>query len=137
MPEEVKIRWTWLKIMYAYTLIVAGAIGLGYILVPGIMIKTMGLPAQDPITFGLAGSVFLAFALVSILGLRSPLKFAPLLLLELSYKLIWYIGVAIPLIALHQFPGYAVMMAVVLATFIIGDLVAIPFRVIFAKEAGH
>ncbi|HVP94536.1 MAG TPA: hypothetical protein VMS89_05115 [Methanoregulaceae archaeon] len=137
MPEEVKIRWTWLKIMYAYTLIVSGAIGLGYLLMPGTMIKMMGLPPEDPITFGVAGSVFLAFALVSILGLRSPLKFAPVLLLEILYKLIWFIAVAAPLLVLHQFPGYAVIMAVVFATFILGDLIAIPFPVVFARESGY
>ena len=137
MAEEAKVRWTWLKIMYAYTLVVAGAIGLGYLLAPGTMIKMMGMPTQDPVTFGLAGSFFLAFALGAILGLRSPLKFVPVLLLEVFYKVVWFIAVAIPLAAGNKFPGYAIPIAVILVTFIIGDLIAIPFPVIFAKETGH
>ena len=137
MPEEVKIRWIWLKIMYVYTLVISGGIGLGYILMPGTMVQMMGLPAQDPITFGLAGSIFLAFAVASIFGLRSPLRFAPLLLIELMYKLIWFIGVAAPLVVLQKFPGYAVPTAIIFATFIIGDLIAIPFPVIFARETGY
>lgn len=139
MAEEVKttIRWTWLKIMYVYTLVVSGAMGLGYLLAPGTMIKMMGMPAQDSVTFGLAGSFFFAFALGSVLGLRSPLKFAPLLLLEVFYKAIWFIAVAIPLAVGNKFPEYAVPMAVILATFIIGDLIAIPFPIVFAKETGH
>lgn len=71
MPEAVKIRFVWLKIMYAYTLIGAGGFGLGILLMPGLMTKMMGVPAQDPITLGIAGSVFCAFALLSVLGLRS------------------------------------------------------------------
>ena len=137
MPEEMKVRWTWLKIMYVYTLIGAGGFGLGYLLMPGVMIKMMGFPAQDPITFGVAGSVFCAFALLSVLGLRSPLKFAPVLLLQLFYKLIWFIAVVVPLLISNQFPGYAGIMAVIFATYIIGDLIAIPFPIVFAKEGGH
>lgn len=137
MAGEMKVRWTWLKIMYVYTLIGAGGFGLGYLLMPGLMIKLMGFPAQDPITFGVAGSVFLAFALLSVLGMRSPLKFAPVLLLSLTYKLIWFIAVVLPLLISRQFPGYASIMAVIFVTFIIGDLIAIPFPIVFAKEAGY
>jgi hypothetical protein len=137
MPEEMKVRWTWLKIMYAYTLIGAGGFGLGMLLMPGLMIKMMGFPAQDPITFGIAGSVFLAFALVSVLGLRSPLKFAPVLLLSLSYKLIWFIAVVVLLLISQKFPGYASLLAVIFMTYIVGDLIAIPFPIVFTQATGN
>ena len=133
----MKVRWTWLKIMYAYTLIGAGGFGIGMLLMPGLMIKMMGFPAQDPITFGIAGSVFLAFALVSVLGLRSPLKFVPVLLLSLSYKLIWFIAVVVPLLISQQFPGYASLLAVIFMTYIVGDLIAIPFPIVFAQATGN
>jgi hypothetical protein len=107
------------------------------LLMPGLMIKMMGFPPQDPITFGIAGSVFLAFALVSVLGLRSPLKFAPVLLLSLSYKLIWFIAVVIPLLISQQFPGYASLLAVIFMTYIVGDLIAIPFPIVFAQATGN
>jgi len=137
MPEEMKVRLVWLKIMYAYTLIGAGGFGLGILLVPGLMMKMMGFPAQDPVTLGIAGSVFCAFALLSVLGLISPLKFVPVLVLQLSYKLIWFIAVVVPLFVSGQFPAYAGILAVIFATYIIGDLIAIPFPVVFAKEAGQ
>lgn len=133
----MKIRFVWLKIMYAYTLIGAGGFGLGILLMPVLMTKMMGFPAQDPITLGIPGSVFCAFALLSVLGLRSPLKFAPVLLLQLFYKLIWFIAVIVPLVISQQFPGYAVVLAVIFMTYIIGDLIAIPFPIVFAKEAGQ
>lgn len=137
MPEAVKIRFVWLKIMYAYTLIGAGGFGLGILLMPDLMIKMMGFPAQDPITLGIAGSVFCGFAVLAVLGLRSPLRFAPVLLLQLCYKLIWCSAVMIPLVIKQQFPGYAVMLAVIFMTYIIGDLIAIPFPVVFARDAGQ
>lgn len=33
-----------------------------------------GWPSQDPIVFGVFGSVYISFALLSILGLRSALN---------------------------------------------------------------
>ncbi len=57
--------------------------------------------------------------------------------LQLFYKLIWFIAVIVPLVISQQFPGYAVMLAVIFMTYIIGDLIAIPFPIVFAKEAGQ
>ena len=86
MTEGLKVRWGWLKLMYIYTIVGAGGFGLGIIVIPNVMRSIFGWPSQDPIVFGVSGSVYLAFALLSILGLRSPLKFSPILLLQLCYK---------------------------------------------------
>jgi hypothetical protein len=72
-----------------------------------------------------------------VLGLRSPLKFAPVLLLSLSYKLIWFIAVVVLLLISQKFPGYASLLAVIFMTYILGDLIAIPFPVVFAQETGN
>jgi hypothetical protein len=69
------------------------------------------------------------------LGLRSPLKFAPVLLLQLSYKLVWFIGVILPIVMTAKFPSYAILNVVIFATYIIGDLIAVPFSYVFAKQA--
>jgi hypothetical protein len=84
MPEEHKVRYGWLKAMYIYTIVVAGGFGLGIIVMPTYMRMIFNWPTQDPIVYGVTGSVFLSFGLVSILGLKSPLKFVPVLLLQLS-----------------------------------------------------
>ncbi|MDH4217882.1 MAG: hypothetical protein OEY18_07080 [Candidatus Aminicenantes bacterium] len=134
MSNDLKIRWGWLRFMYIYTLVGAGGFGLGIIFIPSVMRNIFGWPDQDPIVFGVTGSAYLAFALLSILGLRSPLKFSPILLLQLTYKVIWFIGVIIPLLISGQFPSYAILLVVIFAVFVIGDLIAIPFSYIFAKE---
>jgi hypothetical protein len=121
--------------MYVYTVISAGLLGLGVVLTPDFMISTMGWPLQDPIIFGVFGSLYVAFGLLSILGLRAPLKFSPVLLLQLSYKIIWFAGVALPLVMKGQFPAHGYIFAGIFLTFVIGDLIAIPFGYIFGKDS--
>jgi hypothetical protein len=135
MSKDTNIRWGWLKGMYIYTIVAAGGIGLGVIFIPSVMRSIFGWPSQDPIAFGVCGSVWVSFALISILGLRSPLKFSPVLLLQLSYKVVWFIGVILPILATAKFPTYALLYVVIFATFIIGDIIAIPFSYVFSKEA--
>ena len=134
MPQ-VNVRWAWLKGMYIYTILGAGAFGLGILIAPEFMKSTFGWPPQDRIiSSGVTGSVYLSFALLSILGLRSPLKYSPLLLLQCCYKVVWFIAVILPIILTGTFPPYAILCAAIYAIYIIGDLIAIPFGYVFAKE---
>ncbi len=135
MSKDINVRWSWLKAMYIYTIVGAGGFGLGIIVIPNFMRSIFSWPGQDPVVFGVTGSVYLSFGLLSILGLRAPLRFAPILLLQLSYKVVWFIGVIIPILAAGKFPTYAILHVVIFATYIIGDLIAIPFSYIFSKVA--
>ena len=135
MSQGKSVRWGWLKAMYIYTIIGAGGFGLGIIMMPDVMQSVFGWPSQDPIVLGITGSVYVSFALLSILGLRSPLKFSPVLLLQLGYKVIWFIGVILPILVTGTFPTYAIVYVVIFATYIIGDLIAIPFSYVFAQQA--
>jgi hypothetical protein len=122
--------------MYVYTIVIAGLMGLAEIVAPARMQSALGMPEQDPTVFGLAASMFLAFGLVAILGLRAPLKYCPILLAELLYKLVWLCGVVLPLALRGQFPTSAAVQVVIFVTFIIGNLIAIPFRYLFGRDAG-
>lgn len=124
-----------LKIMYLYTMIMTIIFGLGILLVPNMMKSVFGWPNQDPIVLGITGSVYLAFGLLSILGLRDPLKFMPVLLLQLCYKVIWFIAVVLPLLIIGQFPMYAILHVIIFATFVIGDIIALPFSDLLAKKS--
>jgi len=131
--KGIRVRYNWLKFMYAYTIVLAGGIGLAFLVVPSIVLNLFGYPAEEPIMAGVGYSVFLAFAILSILGLRAPLKFSIVLLLQLTYKVIWFIAIIIPLLIAGQLPSYAVVTSIIFATFVIGDLIAIPFRYLFEK----
>jgi len=135
MSKDIKIRLGWLKGMYIYTIVGAGGFGLGIIVIPNVMRSMFSWPSGDPIVLGVTGSVYVAFGLLSILGLLSPLKFVPVLLLQLSYKVVWFIGVILPLLAVGKFPAYAILHVLIFASYIIGDLIAIPFSYVFAKQS--
>jgi len=134
MSKDIKIRWKWVKFMYWYTIVGAGGFGLGIIFMPKVMRTLFSWSFSDPIVFGVTGSVYLSFALLSILGLRSPLKFVPVLMLQLSYKVVWLIGVILPLLVSGKFPTYAILYVSIFASYIIGDLIAIPFSYVFSKS---
>lgn len=121
--------------MYIYTIVGAGGFGLGIILMPDVVRSVFGWPSQDPIVFGVLGSVYLSFAILSVLGLRFPLKFTPVLFLSLCYKVIWFIGVVPPLILAGKFPTYALLYVAVFASYLIGYLIAIPFPYLFASHS--
>ena len=135
MSKDMNVRWGWLKGMYIFTIIHAGGSGLGVILIPSTVRSIFGWPNQDPIVFGICGSVWVAFGFLSILGLRSPLKYSPVLLLQLSYKVVWFIGVLFPILIAGRFQVYVIAYIVFFVVYIIGDLIAIPFSYVFAKQS--
>ena len=134
MEKDITIRWKWLKGMYIYTIITAGGLGVGIILMPEAIKLMLGWPVEEPIAFGIIGAVYVAFGLASILGLLSPLKFVPILLLQLFYKIAWFLGVFLPLVLTAQYPSYGLPTAVIFATYVIGDLIAIPFPYLFGHR---
>ena len=121
--------------MYLWTIVGAGGFGLGMLVAPETIRAAFGMPAQDPLMFGVAGSVFVAFAILSILGFLSPLKFVPVLMLQLVYKVIWYLFVLLPAFVGGRVPMYGWILAGIFATYVIGDLIAIPFSYVFEREA--
>ncbi len=133
ISEESNIRWGWLKFMYIYTIIGAGGLGLGIIFMPHVVQSLFKFPGQDPIVFGLLGSTYIALGLVSIVALRAPLRFAPILLLQLFLKVIWIIAVVFPSLLMGGLPVHAVLLLGIFVTYVIGDLIAIPFPYVFNK----
>jgi hypothetical protein len=133
MEDTTRVRTGWLKAMYGWTLFGAGGFGLGMLVLPGTLKTVFAFPPQDPVVFKVYGCVLLASGLLAIPALSSPLKFIPLLLLQLVYKPIWIAIVALPLFLKGQFPLYVVALTGVFVTYIVGDLIAIPFRAFFSK----
>ena len=43
----------------------------------------------DPVSTGVAGSLTLSFAVLAVFGFRAPLKFLPILFIQLIYKSLW------------------------------------------------
>lgn len=134
MNREKPIRMGWIKGMYMYTILGAGLSGLGMIVAPGLSQRLLGMGDQDPIFFGIAASIWLAFGIMSIFGLKSPLKFLPVLCMQFIYKTVWVVGVILPLIVNGDLPGYAGLVIVIMVSYIVGDLIAIPFHYVLAVD---
>jgi hypothetical protein len=57
--------------------------------------------------------------------------------MELAYKLIWLLAVVLPIALRAEFPASAAVQVVIFLTFVVGDLVATPFRYLFARDAAQ
>lgn len=135
MSQDFRVRRGWLKIMYIYTIVNAGGFGLGMVFFPDVIISMFKFPSQDPIVLGAFGCMLIASGILALFGLRSPLKFVPLLLFQLFYKSIWFVAVLIPFLLANEMQFYVIVFIVVFASYIIGDLIAIPFSYIFVRES--
>lgn len=125
MNSNLKIRPNWFKAMYLYSVVGGGGFGLMMLLNVGPMAST------DSFVSATLGCYALGFAVVALLGVRQPLKFVPLLAMQLVYKTIWFAFVFFPALFAGHAPSYASVMAIIYATFIVGDLITIPFLWLF------
>ena len=131
--DKIKFHPNWMRFMYAVTAVAAGIFGIGFLAAPDSMLSTMGYPAQEPVIAGVLYSLWLAIGIWSIAGLRSPLKFTPVLLLAMTYKTVWIIAIVIPRAIAGTLPSFAMVTAVQWVLFIVGYLIVIPWRYLFAK----
>ncbi|MDD4877273.1 MAG: hypothetical protein PHQ86_09175 [Dehalococcoidales bacterium] len=134
MAGDFKVRINWMRGMYVFTIIAAGLFGLGMLIMPGLVKSMNAWPADEPICFGTLGCLWAASGILSILGLRDPLKFSPLFLMQLFYKSLWFIFVVAPLVIAGKFPAYGISFVIIFAIFTIGDIIATPFAYLFKKQ---
>lgn len=86
-----------LKIVYILNIIIAGWVGITSLLFPKITTSMVFTNAynETPV-FRLAGALWLSIAVLSALGLRKPITFSPVLLIQLLYKSSCLLIVALP-----------------------------------------
>ncbi len=111
-----------IKLVYIANIIVAGYIGITSLFFPKLSSATIfqnTYQATDIIR--LVGCLWLAIAVLSLLGLWRPITFSPVLLLQLVYKGSWLLVVAIPAIKNNQsYPSG-------MATFFLVWVLVLPF----------
>ncbi len=135
MSREANVRTGLLKFVYLYTVLGAGGFGVMMIFAPDLVASLFNMPEQDPYIYGIAGSVWAAFGILSLFGLRAPLKFLPVLLMQLCYKSIWLAGVVLPVMIGGYRPAYGVLFTVIMASYVLLDLVAIPFAYVLGERS--
>ncbi len=135
MSEDVNVRWGFLKFMYAYAGISVAGFGLIILIIPDQFSSLLGAPSFEPVVWGICGSVWTGLGLLCFLGLRDPLKFLPLLLFQVVYKSIWYLAVWLPLLIMGQFPAWGLLTVLLFWTYIVGNIIAIPWSYLFKKSS--
>jgi hypothetical protein len=95
-----------LKIIYSANIIVAGWISITSIASPKRAAETVFQNSYQPTeVMKLAGCLWLAITVLSILGLWRPISFSPILLVQLIYKGTWLLVVVLPAIKnQHSYP---------------------------------
>jgi hypothetical protein len=92
-----------IKLIYMANIIVAGWIGITSLFFPKLSSATIFQNSyQTTDIIRLVGCLWLAIAILSVLGLWLPFTFSPILLLQLIYKGSWLLVVAIPAIKNSQ-----------------------------------
>ncbi len=127
-------RETKLKICFLYTFVTTIPFGLIVLFAPGLFSIISDMPIQDQYIFGIAGSVWFAFGISSLLGFRNPEKFVPVLLMQFLYKVIWILVVAVPLLLTRSVQMYAILFVVVFISYIVLDIIAIPWSELLEKK---
>jgi hypothetical protein len=121
MPEEAStFRLYLMRLLYLLNFVL-----LGLQVWPGLIHH---VAPWDPVK-GVAISFWAALSALSGLGLRYPLKMLPLLLLQLLYKSIWVIAVALPLWSAFR----SIELAKVMGYGAIVDLIVIPWPYVVAN----
>ncbi len=91
------------KLIYIANIIFAGWIGVTSLLFPRLSSETIFQNVYHSTDIiRLVGCLWLAIAVLSIPGLWRPFTFVPVLLLQLIYKALWLLVVAIPAIKNQQ-----------------------------------
>ena len=92
-----------LKFVYAANILVAGWIGISSLFFPKNAVQSVFSGAYEvhP-SVQLVGALWLSIALCSLLGLFRPLVFTPVLVIQLIYKSLWLLIVALPAVVQGQ-----------------------------------
>ncbi len=124
-----------LRVLYIYTIVSAAPIGLWMLFGPNSFATAFGMPNPDPFVLGVLGAFYTAFAISAALGLRTPTRIAPVFLFQLIYKTLWLVVLFAPRVLHGGLPGYVWILALVFASFVVLDLIALPFADILSPRA--
>ena len=120
-----------IRAAFAINIVAAGVPGFLIVFFPAFAEVNVLGAAQDLFTMGIVGSVWLAIGALSILGLFYPLQLAPIFLVQIIYKSVWIVAVALPLLAAGDARALPFIVFFSLAVGLFAY--AVPFRALFAR----
>jgi hypothetical protein len=121
-----------LRSIYIANIIVAGTVGWMSLFDPSRASITVFSGTTEPnIPMRIVGSFWLTIALLSGVGLFSPVRFSVVLLVQLIYKSLWLLAVAVPAILAERTDSIPIGMAIFFTIWVIILPFVIPFRALF------
>ena len=123
-------KLAWMRLMFAANVLGAGVPGLLVTFFPAYAQRYLfDGAAQDGLVFGVTGSVWLAIALISVLGLRNPVQFAGVFMVQIVYKTLWITLVGLP--AMFQGDERAQFFVFFFTLVTLGFTFAVPWQQLF------
>ncbi len=135
-PVVSDFKMKGLKFQYWFTVLAAIPLGLAIILFPRWTRDLFNWKEQDQLILGISGSVYFAFGVLSIKGLRDPLKWSPIVLLQFLYKVTWFLGVVALMARRGELErSSSIWLILGYAAFVAGDVWAVPWRYLLGGRA--
>lgn len=125
------IRWGWMRFMYGLNVFAAGVPGLLVLFGPESFMSSV---SQDRLYFGVLGSIWLSIGILSVVGLRYPLRFAAIFVVQIVYKVVWLVTVLLPLAVAGGLRFDAVPLVIFFLLAIVICLVATPYYYLFGGQ---
>ena len=119
-----------LKPLYVYTIAGSGLFGVWLLVAPSTFAAAFGLSTPDPYLLGIIGAIYAAFGIVAAIGLRAPVRFAPILVMQLVYKTLWLGLVLLPRLVRGPVSLLGWIFTLIFASYVVLDILALPFRVL-------
>lgn len=132
-PEGIRLGP--MRFMYALTAVGAMSLGLMMTLTPELLTGWLGWVLDEPLFPGAYGGCLIAFGILCALGFRSPIKYAPVLFFQFTYKSAWFFLVWLPLWFKGELPDYHLIYTIAMVGAILVDVYAVPFGYLFKKES--
>jgi len=127
-----------LQAVYLVLLVYVGILAIYLLVDPKSAISFVGFPSSGvpypaSLIAGVAYSQWLAIALLSVLGLRSPFKYSPVLLLVVTYKTVWMLALALPRAISGNLISWGTTTAIEWLILVVIAVLVLPWKYIFEK----
>lgn len=126
-----------MRLVYAYNILGAGVVGAILLLAPGFATRQLFAGTMKPdASTAVLGSIWLAVGALSVLGLFFPAQMSSIFLVQLVYKMVWLLGVALPAVLVGRAGSISLVMTAMFVVWVVVLPFAIPFGRIFGAWPG-
>ncbi len=117
-----------LRIMYGAAVVGAGIVGAMTLIAPATAGRYIFANATEVDVFlRILGALWLAIGLVAVAGFADPVRYLPVLLIQLLYKSAWLAFAAYPALASGRSSGGLIVLTVLFTMWVLALMVLIPF----------